>query len=288
MPAPFGILSPAEQAEIPPNLLDKIFGGLIHGLTTLPQRAFGASEQMRTEGPYNPQPILESAMLPMGTGAVAGAPIAAGETALGAGMLRRQPPVVGGYHATTADFDKFAQTPTHFSIDPNVARQFSLGHPNNVLYTEGSRTIPVVGDVQSPLVLNNSIARGIRDWGDSFDLLSAFDAMHINKQLPEGLMKNLSKIPEDNNWAKGFVGTLKDMGYDSVKYPHSGSRLNRPDAYMALDSEKVVPRFSPEGQKLIKARGILEPKRELRWNEKWRERFGNPGEYWSPRYNPNK
>jgi hypothetical protein len=270
---------------------EKIMDPLVNagiGLATLPQRALGSSAEAVTSGIYNPAPIVEAAMLPMGTGAFAGPVAAAGETALGAGILRPKP-VVGGYHATTIDFDKFAPGFTHFSRDPNVSRQFSMGYPGAVLYTEGSRTIPVIGDIQSPLVLNHPAARNIRDWKDPFEVQTAFDAMsynnEIHKTLPKSLLGKIEKLPEDNTqFVKAFSDTLKDAGYDSVRYPHSGSRLTQPDAYMALDSSQVVPKFSPEGQELIKARGILEPSKDLKWNEKWRKRWEEPGQYWSPRH----
>jgi hypothetical protein len=72
----------------------------LSSLATLPQRAFQASEQMRTEGPYNPAPVVEAALTTMGTGAVAGVKAAAGEKVLGAGPIR-------AYHSSPHDFDKF-------------------------------------------------------------------------------------------------------------------------------------------------------------------------------------
>ena len=58
---------------------------VLEGLATLPMRAVGASEGMRTEGQYNPGPMMEAAGLVMG-GTAFGAP----KGALGAG------PVYGG------------------------------------------------------------------------------------------------------------------------------------------------------------------------------------------------
>jgi hypothetical protein len=65
-----------------------IISGAAQGLATLPQRAFQASETMRSGGDYDPGPILEAAMLPMGTGAIAGVPMRGAETVLGAGPVR--------------------------------------------------------------------------------------------------------------------------------------------------------------------------------------------------------
>jgi hypothetical protein len=53
---------------------------------TLPKRAMDSAQRFTETGEYNPGPILEAAMLPMGTGAIAGVPLRAGEAALGAGI----------------------------------------------------------------------------------------------------------------------------------------------------------------------------------------------------------
>lgn len=87
----FGTLSPAEQAEVPPSVLDKFVSGTVHGLATLPKRAFESSEAMRGGYGYDAGPLLEAAMLPMGTGAIAGVPMRAGEAVLGSGLLRHAP-----------------------------------------------------------------------------------------------------------------------------------------------------------------------------------------------------
>jgi hypothetical protein len=58
---------------------------------TLPQRAMESSANMVRTGQYDPAPILEAAMLPMGTGAIAGPPMRAWEAVLGAGPIRRLP-----------------------------------------------------------------------------------------------------------------------------------------------------------------------------------------------------
>ena len=66
----------------------RLVGEGLSSLATLPQRAFQASEQMRTEGTYDPAPAVEAALLPMGTGAVSGVKAAAGEKVIGAGPIR--------------------------------------------------------------------------------------------------------------------------------------------------------------------------------------------------------
>lgn len=64
-------------------------GGMPHSMMTLPGRAFDSARQMAETGEYDPGPVLEAAMLPMGTGALAGVPMRAGEAVVGAGPVRR-------------------------------------------------------------------------------------------------------------------------------------------------------------------------------------------------------
>jgi hypothetical protein len=100
----YGTGSAAETANQPAGLAQLIIG-LYNSLEDVSKRAFGASETMRQGGPYNPAPMVEAAMLPMGTGAIAGVPMKAGEAALGAGVIR--PTGIRGYHASPHDFDRF-------------------------------------------------------------------------------------------------------------------------------------------------------------------------------------
>ncbi len=81
-------------------------GRMAGSVASLPQRAIEASAQdvqhLGEQG-YEPQltgPALEAAMLPMGTGAIAGVPVRAGEAVVGAGPIR-------AYHGSPHDFDAF-------------------------------------------------------------------------------------------------------------------------------------------------------------------------------------
>lgn len=84
--AAFGVGSPAETAGQPSGMAG-LLSGAYEALGLLAKRAFGASEMMRQTGVYNPAPMVEAAMLPMGTGALSGAPRAAGEVVLGSGFV---------------------------------------------------------------------------------------------------------------------------------------------------------------------------------------------------------
>jgi hypothetical protein len=94
--APFGVGGPAEVAGAPSGMGSILSGGYQY-LDNLAKRAFGASEEMRAGGAYNPAPAVEAAMLPM-MGGVAGT--GEGGFAVGAGPIK-------AYHSSPHDFEKF-------------------------------------------------------------------------------------------------------------------------------------------------------------------------------------
>lgn len=122
MPAPFGVLSPGEVGEQPANILDKLMAGIINGTVQIPKHVIDATVNAAPPGLRRedftdaPPPMgltaawqpgdemrgaaLEAATLPMGTGAIAGVPMRAGEAVMGAGPIR-------AYHGSPHDFDRF-------------------------------------------------------------------------------------------------------------------------------------------------------------------------------------
>lgn len=126
----WGNVSEAMPESIGQNqLLDPLAQAVV-GAVTLPKRAMDASQRMIETGRYDPAPILEAAMLPMGTGAIAGLPLRAGEVALGAGPIR-------AYHGSPHNFERFdmskigsgegAQAYGHglyFAENPSVAKSY--------------------------------------------------------------------------------------------------------------------------------------------------------------------
>ena len=72
----------------PETFVNPAVSGLLGGLATLPQRAIENSQHSLNTGTYDPGPTLEAATLPMGTGAIAGVPVRAGEKVLGSGAVR--------------------------------------------------------------------------------------------------------------------------------------------------------------------------------------------------------
>lgn len=140
----FGVGSPAEESSKPSNVVSNMLGSIVSSLATLPKRAIENSQYSMDTGYYDPRPVLEAAMLPMGTGAVAGVPVRGAETVLGSGPIR-------AYHGSPHDFDKFdvskigtgqgAQTygrGLYFAEDENVAR----GYRNTLSDTQMSLGLP--------------------------------------------------------------------------------------------------------------------------------------------------
>ena len=89
--AAFGTGSAVEEDRKPSGLA-ALFSGAYNSLGETAKRAFGTSEMMRTEGTYDPAPMVEAAMLPMGTGGIAGVPVKGAEAVLGAGFVGRKLP----------------------------------------------------------------------------------------------------------------------------------------------------------------------------------------------------
>ncbi|SFV19421.1 DUF7178 family protein [Bradyrhizobium arachidis] len=71
-------------AKVPAKMVMDVAGSL----GTLPIRLREAMDRYSQTGEYDPAPVLEAATLPMGTGAIAGVPVRAGEAVLGAGAIR--------------------------------------------------------------------------------------------------------------------------------------------------------------------------------------------------------
>jgi hypothetical protein len=101
-PGPWGMVGAAMPESYGANspIKDPLANALVSA-ATLPKRAMDASEKMVRTGEYDAGPFVEAAMLPMGTGAIAGVPMRAGESVLGAGPIR-------AYHGSPHNFDRFS------------------------------------------------------------------------------------------------------------------------------------------------------------------------------------
>lgn len=93
-------LSDTDQAAMmPETYANPAVDHLIRNTAAIPKRAIEAASNYQPGQPetYDPAPIVDAAMLPMGTGAIAGVPVRAGEAVLGAGPIRHI------YHSTAPE-----------------------------------------------------------------------------------------------------------------------------------------------------------------------------------------
>ena len=259
---------------------DKIMDPLVNmgmSLATLPQRALGASAEAVTSGIYNPAPALETAMLPMGTGAIAGVPVKGAEAVFGAGILRpKGPRLLETAHATVspAEYGRPSLPPkthdlgTHSTIDPlGVADQYAykqvpegtvdfmsglkFGDPG----TAASRLKPFYADVKSALTYPTDAIK----WNDPGNVTGYLQtAMENGFKAPRGLLEDMHNISGSSQmWQDQFIPMLQNKGYDSLWYPHMSDRGNKKyNTIMTFEPEQLVPKFSPEGVSLAAERGV--------------------------------
>lgn len=81
--AGFGTLSPGEEAEIPPNVLDNFVAHTFGALASLPRRAIQNSQVAVGTGTYNPAVPIEAALTMMGAAPAVSGVSRAGEVAMG-------------------------------------------------------------------------------------------------------------------------------------------------------------------------------------------------------------
>jgi len=254
---------------------------MMHSLISLPKRAFGASEQMRTEGIYNPEPIVEAATLPIGTGGIAGVPLKSGEVALGSGILRpKPPPMVCVIHGTPVptEYSRAKNPPpthdlgTHVSVDPSITSGYALAGvgPNKQRWVPtpeemaaaGPRNKPFLGDFRSALRYPQDAIK----WNEPTNVINLLqDEMRKGFKAPRGLLEDLHNIGKSEDvWQRDLIPMLQKRGHDSLFYPHVSENVvgNRKkyNTFMSFDPEnQLIPRYSPEGQKLIQERGVRNP-----------------------------
>jgi hypothetical protein len=124
-----------QAAMQPETYANPLVKGLMSSLATLPQRAIQNSQQSLNTGNYDPGPTLEAATLPMGTGAIAGVPMRAGEAVLGAGPIR-------AYHGSPHDFDAF-------SMDKIGTGEGAQAYGNGLYFAENEGTAKSYRDTLS-------------------------------------------------------------------------------------------------------------------------------------------
>jgi hypothetical protein len=244
-----------------------------HSLATIPQRAFGASETMRTEGTYNPAPIVDAAMLPMG-----GPAAKSGEMVLSAGARKTPVPLIGGYHGTGSpvDYAQFKAPPlehdlwVHGVVDPSVANQYSYvkAPPGTVDKVSGeifgapgvpeARTIPTVMDARSALRIPFDAGK----WNEAGNVIEPLAKKIAGGfEAPRGILSDLENISGSNKtWREQLTPMLKEKGYDSILYPHHTNYGDKKyNTFGLFDAEQMTPRWSPGGRVLEAERGVYEP-----------------------------
>ena len=248
----------------------------IKGMLSLPERAVGAVSDYTNTGTYNPVPILEAATLPLGTGAIAGVPLKAGEAALGAGILRKkpEPPLTPGLHGISSQrmdyqFGKSTRDAgTHITQDPNMSTIYAM-YDRTLPDTWGmlqsvphGRTMPVVADIKKP----KEFGFAVRNWTDP-ELLEHVARNERNIPYRQEILSSLSK---PGPVAENFMDVFRNKGFDALSYRHPDTRFPEgiSDSFMVFDPNKVIPKFSEQAQELIKSRGIAKPRADvsLDWN----------------------
>jgi len=203
-----------------------------------------------------------------------------GLTLTGIENLLKKLPLIGGYrgHASSnaAIQDNAKTMGTHFTTSPNTAAQSSVWEPTSGNLTPFARpsTSPVVADIKNPMTFPTSPT----DWRDPNSVLGPVQMgadMGMELPFPKGIlseMERLALVP--GRFEKDLIPTLKEGGYDAIKYPGSVGDfrlpMGEPNSYMAFDPKQVMPRFSPEGQEAIKSRGVTEPPKGLLWDDSTR------------------
>jgi hypothetical protein len=191
--------------------------------------------------------------------------------------------VPGAYHATSSpdEFTKFKLPPPshdlgiHTSVNPNVSssylfkdvepgtKDFMSGKVFGAPDAADSRIKPVLMDVKSALKYPADAIK----WNDPERVIEYLEsAMRGGFSAPKGLLSDMYNIGgTTKTWQDQFIPMLKDRGYDSVWYPHfdPGTGSSPYNTFMAFDPEQVVHRYSPEGVKLAKERGVKEPIRKV-------------------------
>jgi hypothetical protein len=177
---------------------------MITSTATLPQRAVDSSERMRTEGVYDPAPFIEAAILPMGTGAIVGAPVRGAEVALGAGPTK-----------TLFDYSKIHDVPD--------VKQFDLPRydPKRGV---SERVADLVKDkgVERQMLEKIEQGKGIGAGAETF---------YYNEPLRQAFVEELGK-------KQGQEGFARYMDYVAATSPRSAIEANARNASYYYGLEK--------------------------------------------------
>lgn len=215
--AAFGTTSPAETAEKPLSMWDKLFGGAINSLATLPKRAIDASTQdvqHLGEPDYQRQsigPAVETAMTMTG---------GAGVVPAEANSLRMG---IKAYHGSPHDFDRF-------SMDKIGTGEGAQSYGHGLYFAENEGTAKSYRDA---LAKPNA--------GKMYQVDINADPAHfldwdkpLNRQAPQ-IQESLKKAM-GSNW-------------DEFKYADAGTAVKQ--GFIASSPEATAAKLSVPGIKYL-------------------------------------
>lgn len=275
-----GELSPDDQAAMMPETFvppaarsylefsaPKDYGYIrdfAQGMATLPQRAIEASEAYRRGEGYDPAPMMEAASLPMGTGAIAGVPVRAGETALAAGypaykgmlpydvntlpVRNARGDIIRGGDLTPREITSFeregAKHAGFYSDDPAVASRFA-----EALTTpyEGGSVFPVNLELSNPLVID---AAGKPAAAFQFDAVA-----REHKTVAD--MKRFNAAFDDPKYDGVILKNTKDEG--TVYVPKTGSQVTSKFGVPRELEEQYGPIGTHPKEQALTVNDILHP-----------------------------
>lgn len=244
----------------------------LSGLATLPQRALGASEMMRTQGPYDPAAPVEAAMLPLG--------ISAPRAVLGAGKLdlstlpslylhRKAPERIASNYAQSA-FDVINDA------GKNVANM-------SVTYIPKEKTVYVNGLYTnlpgSPLDVGNTA----RQLNPSAHIIGAKDIrtllMAIKNEYPEATKIEAFRA-SGARWGEGAIKKLDaDAALNIPKI--SDERMQQ---YLAGADAAKSKYLAEQGPRLPSLAELQQrAPQETGGSQDWLQEVMPEGNYWRPR-----
>lgn len=238
-------LSDADQAAMmPETYANPAVDHLIRNTAAIPKRAIEAAANYQPGQPetYDPAPIVDAAMLPMGTGAIAGVPMRAGEAVLGAGAIRKLPMdevsrlarakeqgyTIDAYHGTNSDFPAFDRIDEgnargagiYVTTSPESASRYATGDVNRITPSGNAHpnVLPLKVRTRQPFDENsiltkeqiNEIEKAAISAGHNWkkgELAKTFDRAYPPKGY--NVLQTLSYNPDEQN------KVLRAVGYDS-------------------------------------------------------------------------
>ena len=197
----------------------------------------------------------------------------------GGGLSTRPTKAIGGYRAqntldTIQNNAPSETVGTHFTTIPNVAaKEAAVGLPEGPLANlRPLHTEPVVADIKNYM----RYPREPSNWKDEWDVAGFMrmgEEMGMKLPFPKSVLSGLeSAAKQTGGLEKNMIPLLKEKGYDAIKYASSDLGdarlpLGKLNSFMTFDPGQVKSRFSPEGQELIKSRGIVEPPKGLLFDD---------------------